>query len=67
MVLSPGMWTPNKVGPNNNPEQFLNAFIKSAKSHLMTVNGIFFVVAQYPPPAPPAPGVVNWSGYKVSD
>lgn len=67
MVLNPGMWTVNKVGPNNNPEQFLNAFISSAKTHLMSVSGIFIVTAQYPPPAPPAPGVIPWSGYKVSD
>jgi hypothetical protein len=34
---------------------------------LMTVSGIYSVLAQYPPPAPPAPGVVQWSGYKVPD
>ena len=67
VVLKPGTWTPMKVPPNNNPEQFLDAFIRSAKLHLMSVSGIYSVVAQYPPPAPPAPGIVQWSGYKVPD
>jgi hypothetical protein len=67
IVLKPGSWTPMKVPPNNNPEQFLDSFINSAKIHLTTVSGIYSVMAQYPPPAPPAPGVVNWSGYKVPD
>jgi hypothetical protein len=67
VVLKPGSWTATKVPPNNNPEQFLDAFIRSAKLHLMTVSGIYSVLAQYPPPAPPAPGVVQWSGYKVPD
>lgn len=67
IVLKPGSWTPFKVPPNNNPEQFLNAFINSAKLHLLTISGIYAVLAQYPPPAPPAPGVVKWSGYKVPD
>ena len=65
IVLNPGMWTINKVAPNNNPEQFLNAFIMSAKSHLMSVSGIFVVTAQYPPFGSPAPGVLPWSGYTV--
>jgi hypothetical protein len=67
LVLSPGNWTPVKVPPNNNPEQFLNAFINSAKLHLMTVSGIYTVIAQYPSPAPPAPGIVKWNGYQVPD
>jgi len=23
------------------------------------------VIAQYPPPAPPAPAIINWTGYRV--
>jgi len=64
-VLSPGNWTPLPVIPNNDSNIFLNAFIQSANIHLMTVSGIFSVISQYPPPAPPAPGVVNWVSYKV--
>jgi hypothetical protein len=67
IVLNPGKWTPFKVPPNNNPEQFLNAFINSAKLHLTTVGGNYTVIAQYPPPAPPAPGIVKWKGYQVPD
>lgn len=65
LVLNPGSWVISKVQPNNNPEQFLNAFINSAKIHLTTVSGIYSVIAQYPPPAPPAPGIVPWSGYTI--
>jgi len=65
IVLSPGNWTSIPTIPNNNVNIFLDTFIQSATLHLMTVSGIFSVVAQYPPPAPPAPGIVMWSGYKV--
>ena len=65
LVLNPGVWTPIPVPPNNNPSIFLDAFISSAKIHLMTVSGLYIVLAQYPPPAPPAPGVLPWSGYVV--
>jgi len=67
LVINPGSWTPFKVPPNNNPEQFLNSFINSAKIHLTTISGMYSVIAQYPPPAPPAPGIVMWNGYYVSD
>lgn len=67
IVLNPGQWTAIKVPPNNNPEQFLNSFINSAKIHLTTVSGNYMVMAQYPPPAPPAPGIVSWKGYQVPD
>lgn len=65
-VLDPGVWTPTKVPPNNNPSIFLNAFINCAKLHLSTVKGTYTVLAQYPPPTPPAPGVLPWSSYLVS-
>lgn len=67
IVLNPGVWTPIPVPPNNNPSTFLDAFIASAKIHLMTVSGLYVVLAQYPPPAPPAPGVLPWSGYIIPD
>jgi len=66
IVLNPGVWTPIPVSPNNNPSIFLDAFINSAKIHLTTVNGLYVVLAQYPPPTPPAPGVLNWTGYIVT-
>lgn len=43
----------------------INPFVNVAKTHLMGVSGIMSVIAQYPPPAPPAPAVLNWTGYKI--
>ena len=43
----------------------LNPFVNMAKMHLMGVSGTMMVMAQYPPPAPPAPAVLNWSGYTI--
>lgn len=44
---------------------FLNPFVNLAKFHLMGVSGTMMVMAQYPPPAPPAPAVLNWNGYTI--
>jgi hypothetical protein len=66
-VLSPGSWQSIPVIPNNNTSIFLDAFIMAAKVHLSTVSGIFSVIAQYPFPAPPAPGIINWNGYYIPD
>ena len=63
MNFSPGVWTPIVVAPNNQPWPFLINFIISANLHLLTVGGMFFCNCQYPPPAPPAPGVLPWAGY----
>jgi len=43
----------------------INPFVNVAKTHLMGTNGIMSVMAQYPPPAPPAPAILNWSGYTI--
>ncbi len=43
----------------------INPFVNVAKTHLMGANGIMSVIAQYPPPAPPAPAILNWNGYKI--
>jgi hypothetical protein len=64
-VLSPGIWTPLPILPNNNSSIFLDLFITSAKIHLTTVSGLFSTISQYPPPAPPAPAIVSWVGYVV--
>jgi hypothetical protein len=63
--LSPGIWTPIVVPPMNSISPFLLNFIISASVHLLTVGGLFTCVSQYPPPAPPAPGVLPWAGYFV--
>lgn len=43
----------------------INPFVNVAKTHLMGASGIMSVIAQYPPPAPPAPAILNWNGYKI--
>ena len=43
----------------------LEPFVNVAKFHLMGVSGTMSVIAQYPPPAPPAPAIINWTGYRV--
>ena len=63
--FSPGIWKPITVPPVNSVSPFLLNFILSASLHLLTVGGIFTCLSQYPPPAPPAPGVLPWVGYFV--
>jgi hypothetical protein len=63
-VLSPGVWTPMIVPPNNNPQIFINAFIAAATIHLTTVSGLHNCICIYPGTPPPiAPGVLPWTGY----
>jgi hypothetical protein len=44
---------------------FIGPFVNLAKFHLMGTSGNMSVLAQYTPPAPPAPAILNWTGYKV--
>ena len=43
----------------------LDPFLNLAQLHLLGVSGNMMVMAQYPPPAPPAPAILNYSGYQV--
>lgn len=43
----------------------IDPFVNVAKVHLLGTGGTMMVMAQYPPPAPPAPAVLQWSGYSV--
>jgi hypothetical protein len=43
----------------------LDPFVNVAKVHLMGTAGTMNVMAQYPPPAQPAPAIISWSGYNV--
>lgn len=64
LAFSPGVWVPVSVPiPLNQPWPWLINFIISANLHLLSVGGMFFCNCQYPPPAPPAPGVLPWVGY----
>ena len=64
-TLFPGKWTSIIVGPQGSFDPFLLSFIASAMLHNLTLAGIFICNCQYPPPAPPAPGVLAWVGYYV--
>lgn len=64
-ALFPGKWTSIIVGPQGSFDPFLLSFIASAMMHLLTVSGLFICNCQYPPPAPPAPGVLPFVGYFV--
>lgn len=43
----------------------VDPFVNLAKIHLLSTGGNIMVMAQYPPPAPPAPAVIQWTGYSV--
>jgi hypothetical protein len=43
----------------------LDHFVNLAKVHLLGTSGTMMVFAQYPPPAPPAPAIIMWSGYNI--
>lgn len=45
----------------------LDPFLQLAQIHLMGVNGTMMVMAQYPPPAPPAPAIITYNGYQVKN
>ena len=63
-VLSPGVWVPMIVPPNNNPMIFLNAFCIAAAIHLTPVAGLHNCICNYPGvPVVVAPGVLPWTGY----
>ena len=43
----------------------LDPLLSLAQLHLLNVGGNMVVTAQYPPPAPPAPAIINYNGYQV--
>ena len=43
----------------------IDPFLSLAQIHLLGVGGNMMVTSQYPPPAPPAPAVLNYTGYQV--
>jgi len=66
IAIFPGVWTPIIVGPQNSFDPFLLSFIASAMLHSLTIAGFFQCNCQYPPPAPPAVGLLPWVGYFVA-
>lgn len=45
----------------------LDPFLSLAQIHLLGVSGNMMVMAQYPPPAPPAPAIISYTGYQVKN
>jgi hypothetical protein len=43
----------------------LDPFLSLAQLHLLNVGGNMVVTAQYTPPTPPAPAIINYNGYQV--
>jgi hypothetical protein len=64
--IFPGIWTPILIEPVAPFSPFLMSFIASAALHLLTLTGYIECFCQYPPPAPPAPGIQPWIGYTVT-
>jgi hypothetical protein len=64
--MFPGIWTPILIEPVAPFSPFLMSFIASAALHLLTLTGYIECFCQYPPPAPPAPGIQPWIGYIVT-
>ena len=58
-------FTPPNLMWSTKTNIMIDPFIMLAQMHLMGVSGNMSVIAQYPPPAPPAPAVLNWSAYNV--
>lgn len=62
----PNIWfTPPTLTFNTKKIILLDPFINLAKVHLLGTSGTMMVMAQYPPPAPPAPAIIPWQGYMV--
>ena len=53
------------VQPTKNTGLIVDAFIRYANQHLLTVKGMITTVSTYPGPAT-APGIVMWNGYQVA-
>jgi hypothetical protein len=66
MVISPGIWKPAFIiPPTTTPKTLVDIFVFWAQQHLATVTGLIITNSLYPPLSTPAPGVINWTGYKV--
>lgn len=66
-ATNPGTWPPAPfpVFPSTSNDPYLDAFILQATIHLQTVSGFCNTISQYPPTAPPGPGILPWVGFNV--
>ena len=55
--------------PTDTSEQFIDLLINAMTLHLYTVEGVYNTVSMYPgfPTVPPAPGIVNWTGFTIPE
>lgn len=62
----PNIWfVPPTILFNYPSNVMIDPFVTLAKFHLLGTSGNMSVLAQYPPPAPPAPAIISWTGYNV--
>jgi hypothetical protein len=66
-VINPGVWieAPIPILPSTTINTFLEIIVLAAKIHLTTIGGICNTISQYPPTAPPGPGILTWQGYTI--
>lgn len=66
LVTNPGQFESAELTPNPNNKMYLfDTFVNYADAHLSTISGVTETLSQYPPPASPNIGIVQWTGYKV--
>lgn len=55
------------IEPTKNTSLIVDDFISAAIQHLTTVSGIITTTSLYPPASTPAPGIIQWTGYNITD
>ena len=68
MVTDPGEFPDlGQQYPTNDSGQFLDMLIMGMTIHLLTIKGMYNTISLYPgfPQVPPAPGIVQWTGYTI--
>lgn len=67
-VTNPGTWSPiGPTSPTDDSNQFLGTLLAGIQSHLPTIQFLYNTISIYPfvPPTPPAPGVLQSTGFTV--
>ena len=68
MVTDPGEFPDlGNQYPTDDTDQFLDMLIMGMNIHLLTIKGMYNTLSLYPgfPQVPPAPGIVQWTGYTI--
>lgn len=67
-VTNPGTWSPvGQTPPLNDSQVFLDMLTAAMIAHSATPQGLYLTISNYPgfPLVPPAPGVLNFTGWTV--